>query len=270
MNADLKNFFGRGTAAMAIAFALVAAPAQAQDEAAQTDGAANQSLVGVQDIVVTAQFRGQRLQDTPIAITATTGETLEAKNLQSVTDLTGVAPNVNLSAATGLNGSAVSAYIRGIGQNDSNFALEPGVGIYIDDVYYGTTFGAILDLTDLDRVEVLRGPQGTLAGKNSIGGSVKLFSRKPDENGGGFVEATTGSYDRIDLRASAGFTIADGLYARISGVSKRTDGFLKLLDYGCVNPGEGIESRQGDVGCQTGTEGGIDVQGIRAALRYAP
>ncbi|GLT02413.1 TonB-dependent receptor [Sphingobium jiangsuense] len=269
MNAGLKTYFGRSVAGAAVAFALVSMQAHAQEEAAQADDAAA-SAVGMQDIVVTAQFRGQRLQDTPIAITATTGETLEAKNLQSVTDLTGVAPNVNLTAATGLNGSAVQAYIRGVGQNDSNFALEPGVGIYIDDVYYGTTFGAILDLTDLDRVEVLRGPQGTLAGKNSIGGSVKLFSRKPDENGGGFVEASTGSYDRLDLRASAGFTIADGLYARISGVSKRTDGFMKLLDYGCVNPGEGIASTRGGTDCQTGTEGGIDVQGIRAALRYAP
>ena len=269
MKTSLKNHFERGVAGAAIALALVSVQAHAQDQAPQ-ESEAVQPTSGVQDIVVTAQFRGQRLQDTPIAITATTGAALEAKNLQSVTDLTGVAPNVNLTAATGLNGSAVSAYIRGIGQNDSNFALEPGVGIYIDDVYYGTTFGAILDLTDLDRVEVLRGPQGTLAGKNSIGGSVKLFSKKPDENGGGFVEASTGSYDRLDIRASAGFTITDGLYARISGVSKHTDGFLKLLDYGCANPGEGIAATQSGTDCQTGTEGGTDVQGIRLALRYAP
>ncbi|WP_395397316.1 TonB-dependent receptor [Novosphingobium sp. BL-8A] len=222
------------------------------------------------EIIVTAQFRAQRLQDTPIAITATTGAELAAKNVQSVTDLTAVAPNVNLSAATGLNGSAVQAFIRGIGQSDSSFALEPGVGIYIDDVYYGTTFGAILDLNDLDRVEVLRGPQGTLSGKNSIGGSVKLFSRKPDERGGGFVEATTGRFGRIDLRASAGFTIADGLYARVSGVSKHTDGYFDLLDYGCVFPNSGIAATGSGGNCKTGTEGGIDVQGGRVALRYAP
>ncbi|WP_039391086.1 TonB-dependent receptor [Novosphingobium sp. MBES04] len=234
------------------------------------DDAQDSAQVHAPEIIVTAQFREQRLQDTPIAITATSGDQLAAKSVDSVTDLTAIAPNVNLSEATGLNGSAVQAYIRGIGQNDSSFALEPGVGIYIDDVYYGTTFGAILDLNDLDRVEVLRGPQGTLSGKNSIGGSIKLFSRKPDEVSDGFVEATTGSYGRIDLRASAGFTITDGLYARISGVSKHTDGFFKLYDYGCLNPDSGIAPTVGGGDCQTGTEGGVDVQGGRLALRYAP
>lgn len=232
--------------------------------------AQDRESVGAEEIIVTAQFREQRLQDTPIAITATSGAELEAKNIASVTDLTAIAPNVNLSAATGLNGSAVQAYIRGIGQNDSSFALEPGVGIYIDDVYYGTTFGAILDLNDLDRVEVLRGPQGTLSGKNSIGGSIKLFSRKPDETSDGFVEATTGRFGRIDLRGSAGFTIADGLYARVSGVSKHTDGYFKLLDYGCVFPDSGFAAKTARKDCVTGTEGGIDVQGGRLALRYAP
>ncbi|MBT0670819.1 TonB-dependent receptor [Novosphingobium profundi] len=263
-------FTPRGTACAVIALAtgltLGLGTARAQD----TSQAQESHTVGAQEIIVTAQFREQRLQDTPIAITATSGAELEAKNIESVTDLTAIAPNVNLSEATGLNGSAVQAYIRGIGQNDSSFALEPGVGIYIDDVYYGTTFGAILDLNDLDRVEVLRGPQGTLSGKNSIGGSIKLFSRKPDEVSDGFVEATTGSYGRIDLRGSAGFTITDGLYARISGVSKHTDGFFKLLDYGCVFPDSGIAAQTTRKSCVSGTEGGIDVQGGRLALRYAP
>ena len=273
-----SKILGQSVALTALAAAL-AQPAGAQT--ASTGGAQTQPAAAAQaaaqpadpaaigEIIVTAQFRNQRLQDTPIAITAQTAAKLEAKSITAITDLTATAPNVNLSTATGLNGSAVNAYIRGVGQNDSNFALEPGVGIYIDDVYYGTTFGAILDLTDLDRVEVLRGPQGTLAGKNSIGGSVKLFTKKPDASGGGFVEATTGRYGRADLRASAAFTIADGLYARISGVSKHTDGYMDLLDFGCVNPGQGIDAQQSG-NCKTGTEGGIDVKGIRGALRYAP
>ncbi|WP_286773197.1 TonB-dependent receptor, partial [Sphingomonas sp. 66-10] len=256
-----KLLTGAGTAALCLA-----TPGLAQTAEPAPAGQADQA---VNDIVVTAQFRAQRLQDTPIAITATTGAALEARSLTSVTDLTATAPNVNLSSASGLNGSAVNAYIRGIGQNDSSFALEPGVGIYIDDVYYGTTFGAILDLNDLDRVEVLRGPQGTLAGKNSIGGSVKLFSKKPDADGGGFVEATLGRFNRVDFRGSADFTIADGLYARLSGVSKHTDGFMTLLDFGCVNPGQGIPAQRSG-NCRTGSEGGIDVKGVRGALRYAP
>ena len=81
------------------------------------------------------------------------------------------------------NGSGIIAFIRGVGQTDFNFALEPGVGLYIDDVYYSTLTGSMVDLTDLERVEVLRGPQGTLAGRNSIGGAVKLFSRKPRGRG---------------------------------------------------------------------------------------
>jgi iron complex outermembrane receptor protein len=242
-----------GLSAMAT---LTATPAHAQSAPPEDAPAA----ASAPDIIVTAQFRAQRLQDTPIAITATTGAQLASKNVLSVTDLTAIAPNVNLSAATGLNGSAVQAYIRGIGQSDSSFALEPGVGIYIDDVYYGTTFGAILDLNDLDRVEVLRGPQGTLSGKNSIGGSVKLFSRKPDANGGGFLEATTGRFNRLDFRGSANFTLADGLYARISGLSKHTDGYFTLYDYGCLFPASGIAATTSGGNCKTGTEGGIDVK----------
>ncbi len=252
-----------GLSAMAALAATLAQAQSAPPESAPTAPSAP-------DIIVTAQFRAQRLQDTPIAITATTGAQLASKNVLSVTDLTAIAPNVNLSAATGLNGSAVQAYIRGIGQSDSSFALEPGVGIYIDDVYYGTTFGAILDLNDLDRVEVLRGPQGTLSGKNSIGGSVKLFSRKPDGNGGGFLEATTGRFSRLDFRGSADFTLADGLYARVSGVSKHTDGYFTLYDYGCLFPQSGIAATTSGGNCKTGTEGGIDVKGARLALRYAP
>jgi iron complex outermembrane receptor protein len=227
------------------------------------DGQAN-------DIVVTAQFRGQKLQDTPLAITALTGDELAARGETTITDVGKTAPNVNLAPATGLNGSAVAAFIRGIGQSDSSFALEPGVGIYIDDVYYGTTYGAVMDLTDLDRVEILRGPQGTLAGKNSLGGAIKLFSAKPDADGGGFVEGSYGRFNRVDLRASADIPVSAGVYMRLSGVSKHTDGYMTLLDYGCVNPGGGLAPTGGSNDCKLGTEGGTDVKALRGALRIAP
>jgi iron complex outermembrane recepter protein len=242
-----------------------ALPAAAQEDMVDRDGSEGG------EIVVTAQFREQNLQDTPIAITAIDGRTLQARGQTSVTDLGAYAPNVALEPATGLQGNSIAAFIRGIGQSDASFALEPGVGIYIDDIYYGTTFGAVMDLTDLDRVEVLRGPQGTLAGKNSVGGAVKLYTREPDGRGGGFVEATYGRFDRIDLRASAGFTLTDELFARVSGVSKQSDGYMKRLDYGCVNPDSGIPA-SGSTGnnCVLGTEGGRDLQAVRLALRYAP
>ena len=227
---------------------------------------------GIGDIVVTAQFRAQRLQDTPIAITAMDSRTLEARSQTSVIDIGAFSPNVNLTSATSLNGNAVSAFIRGVGQSDSSFALEPGVGIYIDDVYYGTTFGAVFDLTDLDRVEVLRGPQGTLAGKNSVGGAVKLFSRKPDGNGGGFFEASYGAYNRIEARGSADLKISEDLSARVSGVAKYADGYMDLLDFGCANPGQGIPAQPSSGGgdCKIGSEGGQQVYAGRLALRYAP
>src|SRR5690606_36452659 len=111
------------------------------------------------EIVVTAQFREQSLQDTPIAITAVNAETLEARGQTNIVNVAAQAPNVTLVPQHQEYGSGLIAYIRGIGQNDPNFALEPGVGIYVDDVYLPTLTGALLDLTDVDRVEILRGPQ---------------------------------------------------------------------------------------------------------------
>lgn len=222
------------------------------------------------EIIVTAQFREQRLQDTPLAITAIPAQLLEARSQTSIIDVGAFAPNVNLSQSTAINGNSITAYIRGIGQDDSSFALEPGVGIYLDDVYYGTTFGAVLDLVDLERVEVLRGPQGTLAGKNSLGGAVKLFTSKPNADFGGSIEAGTGRFDRINLRGSLNIPLAEGLYARVSGTYDKRDGYFKLLDYGCANPGSGVASQSSASNCVTGTQGGVDVLSLRGALRYAP
>ncbi|MBK7116051.1 MAG: Plug domain-containing protein [Proteobacteria bacterium] len=119
----------------------------------------------LEEIVVTAQFREQNLQDTPIAITAVTAEMLELRSQNNIYQVAAQAPNVSLAPQGQGNGSGIIAFIRGVGQTDFNFALEPGVGLYIDDVYYSTLTGSLVDLTDLERVEVLRGPQGTLAGR---------------------------------------------------------------------------------------------------------
>lgn len=252
---------------LALAGMAIAVPASAQDAAPQGDKAAASQE---DDIVVTAQFREQRLQDTPISITAISAETLEARDQRSVADLGRFAPNVSLSTAGQFFGNAISAYIRGVGQYNSNFAYEPGVGMYIDDVYYGTTFGAVFDLTDVERVEIPRGPQGTLAGKNSVGGSVKLFTRKPNATDTGFVEGTYGRFNRIDLRGSANFAITDTLFARLSGVSKSSDGYMSRLDFGCANPGGGIPPRAQGKNCKIGTEGGTSLNALRLALRYVP
>lgn len=255
---------------VALAGALsVSAPAAAQDSTAQADSA-DQADAG--EIIVTAQFREQRLQDAPLAITAVTGDMLEARGQTSVVDIGNQAPNVTLRQAPATYGPAVVAYIRGVGQRDTSFALEPGVGLYIDDVYLPTMHGSMLDLIDVDRVEILRGPQGTLAGQNSIGGAIKLYSKKPDNSGGGYLQATYGSYNRVEIRGAANFTIVpDQLFARVSGTAVHKDGYIKRYDYACTHPGTPIPSSvTNSKGCKLGTEGGKSYVAGRLALRYQP
>ncbi len=158
----------------------------------------------LEEIVVTAQFREQSVQDTPLSITAISGDLLEARSQTSIAEVANQAPNVTLKPQGAAFGPAMGASIRGVGQFDFNPALEPGVGLYVDDVYYATLTGSILDLLDLERVEILRGPQGTLAGNNSIGGAVKLYSRRPTGDGGS-ISATYGSRNRVELRAQRRF-----------------------------------------------------------------
>jgi iron complex outermembrane receptor protein len=223
------------------------------------------------EIVVTAQFRAEGLQSTPIAITAENAAMMEARSQTSLLDVASTAPNVNIRPSTSALGNAASIFIRGVGQYDSSFALEPGVGIYIDDVYFPTIYGSVFDLLDLDRVEILRGPQGTLAGKNSIGGAIRLYSQKPDGDGGGFVEAGYGDFNQINFRASGDFTLVpDELFVRIAGVYKRRDGYETRLDYGCAHPGSTVTANPMQESCVLGTEGGADFGGVRAAVRWIP
>ena len=203
--------------------ALFNGAALAQDQAASSPAADTQE--GLSDIVVTAQFRESNVQDTPLAITAVNAELLEARGQSSLYEVAAQAPSVVLKPAGDSLGPSMIAYIRGIGQQDFNFAVEPGVGVYVDDVYYSTLTGSLLELMDLERVEVLRGPQGTLAGRNSIGGAIKLYSRAPDGKNGGSAQVTIGSYNRIDARAVGDFTIIpDRLAARVAGALRQRDG----------------------------------------------
>jgi iron complex outermembrane receptor protein len=165
MKYSFAEIIGRIVAALGV-FSL-SAPSIAQDD----------SSSALEEITVTAQFREQSAQDTPLAITAISGDTLEERSQVSVAEIAAQTPNVTLTQAGAFGGNSLTAYIRGVGQIDFIPAVEPGVGIYVDDVYYASITGAVLELLDLDRVEVLRGPQGTLAGKNSIGGAIKLYSK---------------------------------------------------------------------------------------------
>ncbi|WP_298194424.1 TonB-dependent receptor [Novosphingobium sp.] len=250
--------------------AIISVPAFAQDASApQAAGEAATNNVTTQEIVVTAQFRAQKLQDTPLAITAVNAAVLEARGQTDISQIAAQAPNVTLRNQPQSGGIGLIAFIRGIGQTDFNYALEPGVGIYVDDVYIPTLSSSLLDLMDLERVEVLRGPQGTLAGRNSIGGAIKLFSKKPTGEGGGYLQATYGAYNRIDVRGMADFKITDTLSARISGATKNTDGYVKLLDYGLAHPNSNVRANnaKGD-GIERGTLGGRSFSAARIALRW--
>jgi iron complex outermembrane recepter protein len=242
-----------------------ASPAFAQAAPAAEDDASSE------EIVVTAQFRDQKLQDVPLAITAVSAAMLEARSQTNLSEVVKQAPSVVLLPATAAFGPSISASIRGLGQNDFNPALEPGVGLYIDDVYYPRLTGANFDLLDVERVEVLRGPQGTLTGRNSEGGAIKFISRKPTGEGGGYVSATYGSRHRVNVRAGVDFKIADDLFARLSGAFSDQGGYVKRLDFGCAKPTGGIpRGAQTNDNCVRGDLGDVGYSAVRAMLRYAP
>jgi iron complex outermembrane receptor protein len=256
--------------------AIIASPASAQTPGGVAEAAApdshDQGADMNADIVVTAQFRAQNVQNTPIAITAINSELLEARGQASVTDIASQAPNVTLRPATATFGPSIQAFIRGVGQYDSGYASEPGVGLYVDDVYYASLTGSIIDLVDLDRVEVLRGPQGTLAGQNSIGGSIKIYSKKPDGVDGGFVQATYGRFNRVELRGAANLTLVpDALFARVTATGVAKDGYVKRYDYACTHPGTTVPTFQtAGKNCVLGTEGGKSYAAVRGQLRWVP
>ncbi len=130
----------------------------------------------IENVVVTARRREESLQDVPVAISALTADQLQTQNVRTLEDMTAFAPNIKVNAGRATS-STINAYIRGVGQNDPLWGFEPGVGIYIDDVYVARPQGALLDVYDVERIEVLRGPQGTLYGKNTIAGAIKYVTR---------------------------------------------------------------------------------------------
>ena len=265
------------TLSVVSSLALVASlttPAYAQDEAAvqeaneQAEDEEGRSNV----ITVTAQFREQNLQDTPIAITAVNSEMLEARGQTNIAQVAAQAPNVSLRPQPQNGGSGLIAFIRGVGQIDFNYALDPGVGVYVDDVYIPTLSSSLLELIDLDRVEILRGPQGTLAGKNAIGGAIKLFSARPRGDGSGSLRVGYGSYNELTVRGMADFAISDDLAVRVSGMSRGRDGYVAMLDYGSTHPTSNVpqNNSRGRGNYDYESMGGQSIMAGRVALRWEP
>lgn len=179
--------------AMAMVTILGGLPAKAQESGPQASG-------GLEDIVVTARRTSETLQKTPISITALNSQMLEKINVNQVDKVAQIAPNVVISQQSGAL-SAASINIRGIGQTDPSFALDTAVGIYMDGVYVARSAGSIFDLVDLERIEVLRGPQGTLFGRNTTGGAIQLITKKPTDDFGVTLKGGYGSRDNRHFRA---------------------------------------------------------------------
>jgi iron complex outermembrane recepter protein len=202
----------------------VATAAMAQEAVGET--------VGLEEIVVTARKREERLQDTPLAVTAFTASDFENRSSVDVADVGNFAPNVTFDATAPISGSsnAVSVFIRGIGQTDFLITTDPGVGIYLDGVYIARSTGGLLDLVDVERVEVLRGPQGTLFGKNTIGGAISLTTKRPNLND---MEAqgqvTFGRFSRLDFKVMANLPLGDTAAVRASFSRNERDGYGRRL-----------------------------------------
>ena len=199
---------------------------------------------------------------------------LESRGQTNIVDVANQAPNVTMTPAGQAAGSAMITFIRGIGQSDFNYALEPGVGMYVDEVYYPNLTGSMVELLDIDRVEIARGPQGTLSGRNSIGGSVKIYSVEPTHGGNtGTAELTLGNYEQVALKGAADLTfVEDKLSARISGVSSSRNGYVtRWTTSARTRPGPARRSSNGRLdNCKLGDLGGESFTGGRFALLWTP
>ncbi|MCB1555037.1 MAG: TonB-dependent receptor [Xanthomonadales bacterium] len=184
----------------------------------------NRDTTSLGEVTVTARKREETIQDVPVAVTAYTQEALDVLNVEDIGDLDALVPNLTIYAARG-SSSTVTAYIRGVGQADPLWGVDPGVGIYLDDVYVARPQGALLDVFDVERIEVLRGPQGTLYGKNTIGGAIKYVSAPLEEDFYGRGSITLGNYNQLDVKGNLNAPVGDGWVARVAVASLSRDGY---------------------------------------------
>ncbi|MGB3752548.1 MAG: TonB-dependent receptor [Parerythrobacter sp.] len=175
-------------------------------------------------IVVTARRREERLLDVPVAVTAFSGEQLARTGTLEITEIGEDVPNVTLEVSRGTN-TTLTAFIRGVGQQDPVAGFEAGVGLYVDDVYINRPQAAVLDIYDVERIEVLRGPQGTLYGRNTIGGAIKYVTARLPDAPTAKVRASYGSYNQADLVVSASLPVSDSLRLGASGARLSRGGF---------------------------------------------
>src|SRR6185369_15917874 len=188
-----------------------------------------------QQIVVTARRRNELLLNVPVAVTAYSGEQLNRQGALDITDIADTTPNVTLEVSRGTN-STLTPFIRGIGQQDPVAGFEQGVGLYLDDVYFNRPQAAVLDIYDVERIEVLRGPQGTLYGRNTIGGAIKFVTKRIRDDGPHIsLRTNIGTHHQADFIVSASTPISKNLLFGVAGARLSNGGFGKNLTTGLSN-----------------------------------
>jgi iron complex outermembrane receptor protein len=198
--------------------------APAPEATAAPDNGGHDSATG--EIVVTARRTEERLQRVPASVSAFNERALDRIQAEDTTGLQGAVPNLNIVQGRG-SSNATNIYIRGIGQPDALQTFDPAVGVYVDDVYLSRIRGNQLDLLDVDRIEVLRGPQGTLYGKNTIGGAIKYVSRKPGKQFRADASVTVGSYHQFDVKAAVSGPVSDTLSLGLAFIREKHEGYVK-------------------------------------------
>jgi iron complex outermembrane recepter protein len=210
---------------------LLAAPgsvrAQQETEAAEGEVASG----AIDTIVVTARRREESIQDVPVAVSAFGAADLREMQARTLDNLQGAVPNANIVQGRG-SASSVNVFIRGVGQPDALQTFDPGVGIYVDDVYMSRIQGALFSMFDVERIEVLRGPQGTLYGKNTAGGAIRIITRQPEQELRGDVEISAGNYGRLETKVFASGGLSENVTASIAGLYADSDGYVKDPDTG--------------------------------------
>lgn len=196
-------------------------------------GAAEPTLA-LEEVVVTARRRDESLQNVPIAVTAFSAENLELRGAGDISELAQSVPSVTLEASRATN-STLTAFIRGVGQQDPLAGFEQGVALYIDDVYLARPQGALLDIYDVERIEVLRGPQGTLYGRNAVGGAIKYVTKRLADEPAGRIKASLGTYGQQDLVATVSTPLSDTLRVGATIASLQRDGYGNNLTTGAGN-----------------------------------
>ena len=229
--------------------ATFAAPLAAQN--ADRDVAADTPQAEDAGIIVTARRREERLIDVPLSVTALTGESLFQQGIQDLTQIGQQVPNVTLEVSRGTN-TTLTAFIRGVGQQDPVAGFEAGVGLYIDDVYLNRPQAAVLDIYNVERIEVLRGPQGTLYGRNTIGGAIKYVTANLPDETSLMVRGTYGSYDQADLIVSASTPVSDNLKIGVSGARLSRGGFGRNLNLGTENYNKDVWAARGTIEFDSG------------------